>query len=314
MPLLIEGEPFEWQPSMLAFIETYPQFKDTAEEFFRRQAHHCAPIDLLYVNQRELAVTHPDDNVVRFLGSDDATTCHIIVIRHTDSGATGLAHLDGQGTEQGIRDIITAINELSSESSEGRLEVHLFGGYCDEKRESVRISKQVLRILQDCPEDLHFVTACMSDLNDAVKNDTHWPTVYGIAVDVRSGEIFPATFSDKGPDQALRSVYTLFGEHDIRNIYDHKTGDHMITPFSYTSWPQAAIMLQQPDSFIRRHMSTSPDVEPPYFENHIRAALRWVLDHPNPAQTVFPGNKPRIYRKDKEGEWTEAKGNESPSS
>ena len=41
------------------------------------------PISLLYVGQREFAVTHPHDNRISILGTDDVTTGIIIVIRHT---------------------------------------------------------------------------------------------------------------------------------------------------------------------------------------------------------------------------------------
>ena len=47
----------------------------------------------LYVGQREMAVVAPGDNV-SMVGSEDATTCHIVIIRDVHTGVTGLAHLD----------------------------------------------------------------------------------------------------------------------------------------------------------------------------------------------------------------------------
>ena len=35
----------------------------------------------VYVNQHEFAVSHPGDDCARVLGSEDATTCHIVVLR-----------------------------------------------------------------------------------------------------------------------------------------------------------------------------------------------------------------------------------------
>lgn len=35
--------------------------------------------------------------------------------------------------------------------------------------------------------------------------------VYGVGVNVKTGEIFPATFPDKGPDQSLRAARHLTG-------------------------------------------------------------------------------------------------------
>ena len=47
----------------------------------------------LYVGQREMAVVAPGDNV-NMIGSEDATTCHIVILRDVHTGVTGLAHLD----------------------------------------------------------------------------------------------------------------------------------------------------------------------------------------------------------------------------
>ena len=47
----------------------------------------------LYVGQREMAVIAPGDNVNMF-GSEDATTCHIVILRDKHTGVTGLAHIE----------------------------------------------------------------------------------------------------------------------------------------------------------------------------------------------------------------------------
>ncbi|XP_054762807.2 protein N-terminal asparagine amidohydrolase-like [Lytechinus pictus] len=305
MPLMIDGQLYHPKENVMQLVEDYPKFKDEAAAFCTKPVHHCEAIDLLYVNQREYAVTIPSDNIVKILGSDDATTCHIIVLRHSGSGATALAHLDGHGIEGGIANMLASILTLSTGCSEGRLELHIFGGFCDSRGESVEISANVFSIFHKCVHDIHLVTACMSELNDTVKDGIHWPILYGVAVNVNSGEIFPASFADKGPDKPLRSVYTLFGNHHMRNVYDHSSGLHMISPFTYRAMPYISNWLLQPDSFIREHLSTSPEVEPPYFEEGIRDAIRWVMNHPHPTLTVFPGNKPRVYTKNQHGLWVD---------
>ena len=40
-------------------------------------------MSLLYVAQREFAVTHPHDNRISIMGTDDVTTGIIIIVRHT---------------------------------------------------------------------------------------------------------------------------------------------------------------------------------------------------------------------------------------
>ncbi len=38
-------------------------------------------------------------------------------------------------------------------------------------------------------------------------------------------------------------------------------------------------------------MSTSPEVEPDHFVSTLKAAMRMVLDNPNPKETVFRGEQ-----------------------
>lgn len=39
-------------------------------------------------------MTYPGDPSALLLGSEDATTCHILILREPMSGVTGLAHVD----------------------------------------------------------------------------------------------------------------------------------------------------------------------------------------------------------------------------
>lgn len=41
------------------------------------------PVGLLYVSQREMAAIAPHDKNVHIVGSDDSTTCIIVVVRHS---------------------------------------------------------------------------------------------------------------------------------------------------------------------------------------------------------------------------------------
>ena len=53
----------------------------------------------LYVGQREMAVLTPEDGM-ELVGSEDATTCHILVLRESTSSTVGLAHLDSEDPAQ----------------------------------------------------------------------------------------------------------------------------------------------------------------------------------------------------------------------
>jgi hypothetical protein len=47
------------------------------------------------------------------------------------------------------------------------------------------------------------------------RNGIPWPMIYGVGVDVKTGHIFPATFTDKGPDIDIRNARTLTGGENV---------------------------------------------------------------------------------------------------
>lgn len=107
--------------------------------------------------------------------------------------------------------------------------------------------------------------ACIVDLNTIVRNDRNWPIIYGVGVNIRTGEIFPATFSDKGPEVPLRHARNFTGAQNVLDIYDSSLGMLRIGPFNYDPLRGVDLWLAQNDEFLLQHLSTSPDVEPPSF-------------------------------------------------
>lgn len=61
------------------------------------------------------------------------------------SGATCLAHVDGADQESGITPLITRIQEVSIGYPNGRIELHLVGGYVDPRGYSERLVNSLLR-------------------------------------------------------------------------------------------------------------------------------------------------------------------------
>lgn len=113
--------------------------------------------------------------------------------------------------------------------------------------------------------EIDLTLACVGELNTTVRGGIHWPMVYGIGVNTKTGEIFPATFPDKGPDQALRSARYLTGVPQVLDVYDCNLGMLRIGPFNYEPLRGVDLWLEQSDEFILQHLSTSPEVEPPHF-------------------------------------------------
>lgn len=78
------------------------------------------------------------------LGSEDATTCHIIVIKNPNNGKTALAHLDDVRNEA----LDKVIKQLEAENE---AIIHIFGGYEDEKGTSEELSVNLLKYLIRSP-------------------------------------------------------------------------------------------------------------------------------------------------------------------
>lgn len=65
------------------------------------------------------------------------------------------------------------------------------------------------------PVEIELTLMCCGDLNTTVRNGIHWPIIYGVGVNVKTGEIFAATFPDKGPEQSLRMARQLSSSQQV---------------------------------------------------------------------------------------------------
>lgn len=50
------------------------------------------------------------------------------------SGAVGIAHLDGVGTEEGVQSMVQRVQQLAIGYPEGRLELQMIGGFTNNRR------------------------------------------------------------------------------------------------------------------------------------------------------------------------------------
>ena len=98
----------------------------------------------------------------------------MIVLRHTGSGAFCLGCVDGADTVSGITPLIARIQELSLGYPEGRLELHLIGGFLDLRGFSERLVVYVLRKIKTLREKLRFdVKMCPIQMLSK-KNRSKW--------------------------------------------------------------------------------------------------------------------------------------------
>ncbi|XP_061455913.1 protein N-terminal asparagine amidohydrolase-like isoform X3 [Rhineura floridana] len=196
MPLLINGERIDLSQPTRELIYTFPELEEQAKCLRSQAAQSVGPKGLLYVQQREFAATTPKDG----------------------SGAICLTHCDGSDTETEVLLITNAMKVLSPNTECGRLEVHLVGGFNDDRHLSQQLTNQLLRAFDRLQDSIHLVTFCVTELNDRQEKGEHFPFIYGIAANVKTGKIFHATFPDKGPDEDLRSaiIFTGAKEKEIK--------------------------------------------------------------------------------------------------
>ncbi|KAM6941918.1 protein N-terminal asparagine amidohydrolase [Lycodopsis pacificus] len=304
MPLLIQNRGLDRIRSTAELFDKYPNLQENARTFSSKPLVDVDPKCLLYVQQREFAATTPADDSVSVLGSGDATTCHLVVLRHTGSGAVCLAHCDGSSTWSEVPLLVKAVTSLSNFSKEGRLELHLAGGFNDESETSHKLSLNTLAAFQKLKEDIHLETCCITEMNDVVVDGTHRPVVYGIGVNVKTGEVFPSSFNHKGPAEELRSARTFTGGQ-MADIYDSSRGLVKIGPCKWSSNLDIAFWLSQNDDTILKYLSTSPLAEPPHFVQHMKTTIQFLLDHPS-SDSLFPGGQPQLYHRTERGDWERA--------
>ncbi|XP_060523079.1 protein N-terminal asparagine amidohydrolase-like [Cylas formicarius] len=292
---------------MQSLYNSHPVYRETAGQLLSIPNKVIGPAGLLYVRQREFAATVPQDKNVSILGSDTATTCAIVVFRHTGSGAVALAHLDGSGTEEAVCAMIQRVQELALGYPEGRYELQIVGSYSDPNNKSEELFFGLMTSFHKHPLEVDLILACVGPLNTTVRGGIAWPLIYGVGVNVETGEIFPSTFPDRGPDSHLRNARTLTGDSEVLDIYDCNMGLLKIGPFNYKPLRGVDLWLEQSDEFILRHLSSSPDVEPPHFVDELRSTFKYIREHPFPAVTVFRNNRPHYFRRDEQtGFWTPA--------
>ena len=83
-----------------------PEIKQPVEEISKT----------IYVHQREFAVLGKDDpNGFHLIGSDDATTCHILVL--DNQVAVALGHLDGCHTHESIEQMLIELKQYAPQNT-----------------------------------------------------------------------------------------------------------------------------------------------------------------------------------------------------
>lgn len=92
-----------------------------------------------------MAAVATHDKNVNIIGSDDVTTCVIVVVRHSGSGAVALAHLDSNGIDEAVSTMVARVQNLALGYPEGRIELQLIGGFKDMQSYSEDLFAMIMR-------------------------------------------------------------------------------------------------------------------------------------------------------------------------
>lgn len=242
---------------------------------------------LLYIGQRE--VGHAIASQADVIFSDRATTCHILIVRSTTTTTsqplTSCAHLDGPFYESCLRKIFSRhYQHHTKHASHPRIymELHVIGGFLDDKGRSRQLSNWLIYLLADLAADYAgrmsctLVTCILTRFNSKEKS----PLIRSLACDTASGRIFLARAQDftvMGPDPILRQARLWScrpSALQLTVVHTERHGDlFVIPPFELVSYVDIDHLLSLSDEELLLKSSSSPDCEEDDYCDSVRRAL-----------------------------------------
>ncbi|KDP20390.1 hypothetical protein JCGZ_05273 [Jatropha curcas] len=266
----------------------------------------------VYIFQREYATVDPA--FVKFVGTDEATTCVGLVIRNQKNGMTSVAHLDSP------RVLDTGLNQMLSlfdQSIDVDLD-HANGTTWSESHAkldgySFPLCTKIIETLERRQEKFHIRTLLVLGHNtkrDSLGN-AH-PIFNGFLVETSTGSLIPASFdrTTRCPDEIVRRIRVSVSYEDptwndkLLETYDTQADRFVIAPCSWTLYQlHVALALRHlSDAEILHTCSTSPSAEGPDFVDNERRIWDYLIKHPD-WQYTFPMRQPRIFERTADGGW-----------
>lgn len=281
------------------YLQSVPALRETCDELLSCSHHRFTeayPEKVLYVHQGEVA--HALASQCDVLVSDRATTCHILALRSSTTGAkkeeamTSLTHIDSDQYEMSVREMIQAHKEHHGDEAMEIIEmdIHILGGFVDEEGHSQKISNWLMHLLADIASEevdsiqMRLQTCAISSMND---NGFQCPVGRGLAVHLATGRVFLAKASPQvvGPQMSLRNarLWSAGGPqtHSLHVMHTTTSNDIIISPFAFQALPGMDKLMSLPDEILLEYTSTSPCVEEEDFCHTVRATLRFLLEVPS---------------------------------
>jgi len=250
-------------PDLEAFFDENPEICENNLHFTNTPHTPLKREGVLFITQRRQATSDIRENPkVQILGSHAAMTCHIVVMKHTESGVASIGHFDnfccwqfgedGSAHKEGLKVMMDEIEFLTSkeDQEEGHIMVSVFGGYTDERGDAAKNSMSLISALQESERTVEIEHFCVGPFNTTKdKEGKNTAILIGIAFDLRTQIIFPASFpwnnfqdfSTQLQDRFLRRT----GQGALLDDDDkHKTKDSTFKPKALRN-PKTYKNLQQ---------------------------------------------------------------------
>ena len=130
-----------------ARIDSDPLNKENSNTFIHEKLNEQSALKCLYVGQREYATVQQSDPHIDIIGSDDATTCHIVLFVDENNGNSSLCHFDGSDLRGGVEAMIENLKILANETSSTTYFLYIVGGFDDPPRSSFELTLQLFGMI-----------------------------------------------------------------------------------------------------------------------------------------------------------------------
>jgi hypothetical protein len=312
MVLHVEGAPLEEAPACSASLyHQFPALRGPARALTaalpsaRPGAAYSAAGH--YLTAREYAAAQGPDSRLEVLATDRLGCNLALVLRNPATGTTLLAQVD-RLTASDLDAMTAAVAPLGYSSP---LSLSLVGSYQDRAGVSLSLLGPILSTLHHHPHRLDLVLLCLGELaTTRPEGSPTLPTLPGVAVSLRTGEVFPLAdcSMDRGPDLDLRVARTLAASGEkvpgMLALYDCQREQLLVGPFTYEPMRAVDIWLGQPDEFLLQSLCPVPEAVDAGYARQLRAALQLVKEHPYPSVSLFQSDCPRVYSKLQTGGWS----------
>lgn len=260
---------------------------------------------VLFVREGEIALNV--DPAFDYIGSDDATTCHILLVRNHSTNEVSVAHVDSEARCQDLKDILYYLAAKSD-----YLEVYCLGGLLDCDLSSA-ITSRLIGEMQASSAVCRLRALCTQRFNiDASRSSRGRPYPAAFGLGIHNGEVTAMHFpiGSRGPNYIARRCTTYQSTSSLAIMYDGRQTGKFCIHRCVVNLVDAAVVrrvLPLGDEAFLRATSTSPHCEPAHFCAEYRETLRICSDEES-LKSCFLGSdgEPRAvleYEMSNEGKW-----------